>query len=262
MRVHRTTSPELLTLAVGQMYKVPTGRSVTVLSFLPEKRDARALGGPPMTTKSRRKSALYNERLEEIYHTAAAIILRKGYDATSVTDIANALGITKAGLYHYIHGKKELLFDIMNFGFDTLEEEVVHPAQSIVDKAERLRFIIATHARLVTRGQGAITTLVDELSALSPAQHRKIAMRQRKYFYLLRNLLNQLKADGKLHEVDTTVAAFSLLGMISWPSRWFRPDGALGPKEVAEEMVKIALEGLLRRDSRAAHGGLRVVKGQ
>ena len=82
-----------------------------------------------MMTRAQRKSALYTERLAEIYHTAAAIILRKGYDATSVNDIANALGITKAGLYHYIHGKKELLFDIMNFGLDSLEEEVVTPAQ-------------------------------------------------------------------------------------------------------------------------------------
>src|SRR6516225_10191482 len=162
-----------------------------------------------MMTRAQRKSALYTERLAEIYHTAAAIILRKGYDATLVNDIANALGITKAGLYHYIHGKKELLFDIMNFGLDSLEEEVVTPAQSIVDAGARLRFIIATHARLVTRGQGAITTLVDEISALTPAQYRKIAKRQRRYFDQLRNLLNQLKVEGKLHDVDTTVAALA-----------------------------------------------------
>ncbi len=48
-------------------------------------------------------------------------------NATSVNDIANALGMTKAGLYHYINGKKELLFDIMNFGLDELEEEVGDP---------------------------------------------------------------------------------------------------------------------------------------
>ena len=64
--------------------------------------------------RAQKKSAPNNERLAEIYRAAAQIILRKGYDATSVNDIANALGMTKAGLYHYINGKKELLFDIMN----------------------------------------------------------------------------------------------------------------------------------------------------
>ncbi len=57
--------------------------------------------------KTQKKSAPNKERLAEIYRTSAQIILRKGYDATSISDIANALGKTKAGLYHYLHGKKE-----------------------------------------------------------------------------------------------------------------------------------------------------------
>src|SRR6478672_13889866 len=101
-----------------------------------------------MATKTQKKSAPSNERLAEIYRTAAQIILRKGYDATSINDIANELGMTKAGLYHYINGKKELLFDIMNFGLDELEKEVITPAQSITDPVARLHFIIASHARL------------------------------------------------------------------------------------------------------------------
>src|SRR5437762_12850531 len=97
--------------------------------------------------KAQRRSVSNNERLAEIYRTAAQIILRKGYDATSVNDIANALGMTKAGLYHYINGKKELLFNIMNFGLDELREEVVTPAQVIADMGARLRFIITSHAQ-------------------------------------------------------------------------------------------------------------------
>jgi AcrR family transcriptional regulator len=89
-------------------------------------------------------------RLVEVYRAAAQTILRKGYDATSINDIANELGMTKAGLYHYINGKKELLFDIMNFGLDELEKEVITPAHSIIDPAARLRFIIASQARLVS----------------------------------------------------------------------------------------------------------------
>src|SRR2546426_12068005 len=102
--------------------------------------------------KAQKKSALKDERLAEVYRTASQIILRKGYDATSINDIANALGMTKAGLYHYINGKKELLFDIMNLGLDELEEEVITPAHSISDTVARLDFITATHARLVPSG--------------------------------------------------------------------------------------------------------------
>jgi AcrR family transcriptional regulator len=210
--------------------------------------------------KAQKKAAPNNERLAEIYRTAAQIILRKGYDATSVNDIANALGMTKAGLYHYINGKKELLFDIMNFGLDELDEEVVTPACAIADTGARLRFIIESHARLVTRGQGAITILVDEITALTPAQNRKITRRKREYFDSLRNVLNQLKKEGRLQDVNTTAATFSLLGMIHWLSRWFRQDGTMTEEQVAADIVKIALQGLLRPESRTARRGLRVVK--
>src|SRR5919204_4729205 len=98
-------------------------------------------------TKAQTKAAPNSERLAEIYRTAAQIILRKGYDATSVNDIANALGMTKAGLYHYIHGKKELLFDIMNYGMEELDREVVTPAQNISDARARLQFMIVSHAQ-------------------------------------------------------------------------------------------------------------------
>jgi AcrR family transcriptional regulator len=210
--------------------------------------------------KTQKKSVPNNERLAEVYRTAAQIILRKGYDATSINDIANALGMTKAGLYHYINGKKELLFDIMNFGLDELDEEVVTPARAIADPSTRLRFIIASHAQLVTRGQGAITILVDEITALTPAQNRVITRRKREYFNLLRGVLDELKTAGKLHDVDTTAATFSLLGMINWLSRWFRQDGDLTQEQVAEQIVKIALGGLLRTDSRSTKSVLQVVK--
>ena len=211
--------------------------------------------------RAQKKSAPINERLAEIYRTAAQIILRKGYDATSVNDIANALGMTKAGLYHYINGKKELLFDIMNFGLWELDEEVAAPARAINDPAERLRFIVDAHARLVTRGQGAITILVDEVTALTPAQQRKITQSKRKYFDFLRDTLNELKTAGKMQDVDTTAAAFSLLGMINWLSRWFQQGGALNEEQAAEQIVRIALHGLMRPTKLKAVGSRQMAVG-
>lgn len=204
--------------------------------------------------RAQKKSVPNNERVAEIYRTAAQIILRKGYDATSVNDIANALGMTKAGLYHYINGKKELLFDIMNFGLGELDEEVATPAKAIRDPAARLRFIVDAHARLVTRGQGAITILVDEVTALTPAQQRKITQSKRAYFDFLRGTLDELKAAGKMQDVNTTAAAFSLLGMINWLSRWFQQGGALTEEQAAEQIVKIAFHGLLRPERLRAVG--------
>ncbi len=193
-------------------------------------------------------------RAAEVYRTAAQIILQKGYDATSVSDIARALGITKAGLYHYIRGKTQLLFDIMEFGLDELDREVVRPARLIVDPQARLRFLITTHARIVTRGLGAVTIVVDEARALTAAQNRKVTHRKRAYFDFLRGTLDELKKNRKLRDVDTTVAAFSLLGMVNWLSRWYQPEGRLTVAAIADELADMALRGLLRSTTHSSRG--------
>ena len=77
-----------------------------------------------------------DDRLLLIYQTAAKVIHAKGYDATSLNDIADAVGITKGGLYHYIDGKQSLLFKIMSYAMDMLQAEVVTTTATLTD-AER-----------------------------------------------------------------------------------------------------------------------------
>ena len=196
-----------------------------------------------------RQERQVSERAADVYRTAAKIILQKGYDATSVSDIADALGITKAGLYHYIRGKTELLYEIMKFGLEELEHEVLVPARKIADPLERLRFVLSTHARLVTRGDGAVTILVDEAQALSPAQNRRVTRLKRAYLDHIRDTLEELRAAGKLRDINTTVAAFSLIAAVSWLSRWYKPDGALSAGEIGEQIVDIACNGMLREEA-------------
>jgi len=190
-------------------------------------------------------------RLGEIYRAAARIIREKGFDGTSMNDIAEAVGLTKAGLYHHISGKRDLLFGIMTYGMDALEQEVIVPARALEDAEQRLRTIIHNHVRLITSrsnsdGNNAVTIVLDEVAGLTPPQRRKIDQRKRAYVDLIRDILRDLAADGKLNAVDITTAAFALLGMILWLSRWYNPEGRLSPEQVAEEVAKAALTGLLR----------------
>jgi hypothetical protein len=68
----------------------------------------------------------------------------------------------------------------------------------------------------------------------------------RKYVNLVRDTLVELKTSGRLRDVDPSVAAFNLIGMILWLPRWFRQDGRLSQQQVAKEIAKLALGGLLR----------------
>ena len=182
-----------------------------------------------------------------MYRTVAQIFRDRGFDATSVSDIARALGLTKAGLYHHFESKETLLFEIMMFGLDKVRDEVIVPVRAIRDPEERLRQLILRHGRIITRGQGAVAHLGDEIRALPPASRRQIENRMRIYFDLVRDTLDELKADGRLRNVDLTVATFSLIGMIVWLPRWFRQDGRLTQDQVAKELATLALGALVRR---------------
>ncbi len=114
-------------------------------------------------------------RTQGIYVKAVQIFHEKGFDATSMDDLAKALQITKAGLYYYIKSKEDLLFEIMNFGLDWLDREVVEPARAIADSQQRLRWVIQRHGSGLTEGSHAVPILTDEVSALT-AKHRRHIM--------------------------------------------------------------------------------------
>lgn len=186
------------------------------------------------------------DRAQEIYLTAAQIFFTKSFDSTSLNDIAEALSITKAGLYYYVESKQDLLFQIMNLGLDRVKNDVLLPAREIIDAESRLKFTILNHARLVAGGNHAVVIISDEISSLNFVQREKILERRRLYFEFVRDTLIELEREGKLHKIDITTATFTLLGMILWLARWFHSSGKVSIDKVCEDVCRMALQGLLR----------------
>lgn len=175
---------------------------------------------------------------------------QKGYEATSMNDIADAVGLTKAGIYHYIRGKEELLFAIMGYAMDMVDEDVMSPAREISDPEERLYTIIERHAKRILEVGGAVTVILEEMYALTPAHRRIIRSRKRAYFELVRDTLEKLAADGKLRDINPSIATFCLFGIILWISRWYRRDGKQTHEETLENIIEVGLSAVLRNDAR------------
>ena len=172
------------------------------------------------------------DRTQEIYLTAAQIFFTKGYNSTSLNDIADALNITKAGLYYYVESKQDLLYRIINLGLDSVKAEVLDPAREIIDAEQRLRFIIYNHAKLSAGGNHAVIIISHEVNELKFFQREETLKRRREYFDFIRNTLVELETQGKLQKIDLTTATFTLLGMIIWLSRWFSPSGKIPVEKV------------------------------
>ena len=198
-----------------------------------------------MKTSKKPALAADGDRTIEIYTKAAEIFHAQGFDATSMSTIAAAVDLTKAGLYYYIESKEDLLFAIMDYAMGRLESTVIEPSRELADPEERLRSIITRHGRLLTEGNKAITILTDEIEGLKPKHRKQILDRKRVYFEFVRGTLDELAACGKLRPVDTTTATFALFGTLLWLPRWFSPGGRLTSEQVIAEVSKIATGGLL-----------------
>src|ERR1700736_378657 len=82
---------------------------------------------------------------QEILRTAARLFQQRGYDATSMNDVAAALKLSKGGLYHHFQSKDEILFEIMDHAMQITEERVLTPVRSLAEPEERLRALIRLH---------------------------------------------------------------------------------------------------------------------
>jgi len=195
-----------------------------------------------------------SRRQRQIYVEAARLFVEKGFGSTSMSDLAEAVKLTKAGLYHSISSKEDLLFTVIQFGMDDFDDQVLNPAMEIADAYSRLKVALRLHVLNVTRVQdpagqagNPVTIVVDQVYGLSPERQRIVARRKYRYIAFLRDTLEQLRKEGRLIDgVDTTVAALSLSALILGIAKWRRPEGRLTVSEISEQVVAMALNSVIR----------------
>lgn len=198
----------------------------------------------PRPAKPDRKAEPLSPR-DRILEAAARLICEKGYDATSIQDIADATGLTKAGLYHHIRSKESLLLEIQHYGMDVFEEKVLSQVVSIADPLERLKACMEKNVRLVTDGWSKeVTIILQEHANLTGEARSQMNARKKRYVRFLETSFAEAVRAGQIRPVNPKVAAFSFLGMVLWIYKWFRPEGPLSAEQLAREMQDILFGGL------------------
>ncbi len=187
-----------------------------------------------------------DRRSLSIYRQAAVVIHAKGFDATSMGDIANAVDLTKGGLYYYIKGKQALLFAIMSLALKLLQEQVVEPAAEETDPERRLAALVSGHVRLVIHDTAVMTILATERDAMDAEHSAKLAERKDDYPGMLRDCIEEILArQDPSPRVDPAVAAHSLLGMVQWVVRWHHTESRMTEDELVEQLTNIVLYGII-----------------
>jgi AcrR family transcriptional regulator len=187
---------------------------------------------------------------QEILRTAARLFQQRGYDATSMNDVAAALKLSKGGLYHHFHSKDEILFEIMNHAMEITRERVLNPVRNIADPEQRLRALIRLHIEVVLSPRDReITVMLHENHPLPPSLRKRINLRKKEYVHFLEKLVAEVQSKSRRphaakEKVTPRAAAFALLGMINWIYQWYKPEGDLQAQNLIPQFTDLIFGGI------------------
>ena len=184
------------------------------------------------------------DRREEIYEKAMELFIAEGYDQTPLSKIAKALGLAKAGLYHYFTSKEELLFFIHERNLKRDLIPIMEAAEKMQDPEERLSYLMREYTKASMARDASQRVLVHEVGKLSPEHRKIISLAWRRFFDLIRSSIAELEASGKCKKLNKTFAAFALIGMCRWTFNWYNQERQESADDLVDTYQEIFFRGI------------------
>jgi AcrR family transcriptional regulator len=184
-----------------------------------------------------------NPTAKAITNASIDLIFKHGYEAATLRDVAERVGLKVASLYNYIPSKQELLFNIMLEVMEDLRREVEQAIRAADenDPVARLRAAARTHVRFHASRTKEVFVGNSELRSLTPRNRARIVRLRDEYEALFREIVQQGRDTGVFHVDDVNVTTFALLAMCTGPSTWFSPRGRLSVAELADMYTDYAI---------------------
>ncbi|HLT05202.1 MAG TPA: TetR/AcrR family transcriptional regulator [Pseudomonas sp.] len=177
----------------------------------------------------------------KLLQTAARLFRRKGYERTTVRDLATAVGIQSGSIFHHFKSKEEILRAVM-------EETVIYNTalmeSALADAStlpERVLALIRCELQSIMGGTGeAMAVLVYEWRSLSEENQAHILALRDRYEELWLQVLEEARAAGYVQS-DPFILRRFLTGALSWTTTWFRPEGPMSLDALAEEALALVI---------------------
>ena len=183
---------------------------------------------------------------DDILDAAAQVIRQKGYHGASMADIAEAVNLQKASLYHHVSSKQEILLDLLERALQMLSERISPLAVSEVPADEKLRQMIVAYLHLLAENSDLSSVLLFEHRSLDRKSHARHVPHRDKFEELWRNVLNEGVRSGVFACPDTGLAVRALMGVMNWTLTWYNPAGPKSIEEIADQYADLLFHGLLR----------------
>ena len=177
---------------------------------------------------------------------ARRLFWEKGYNATSMREIAIAYGCRPANIYNFFSDKEEILFEVLREEM----EQIINPIKHLEEDdgsspIEQLRFIIESHLKVTLSYRRSAKLLFDvALDSLSPDKRKKIVGFRDTYDRIIRKVIHRGMDTGYFPKVDVRLAGFMIASMITRTRIWFHPKKGVSVSELADFIFKFTLNGL------------------
>ena len=183
---------------------------------------------------------------ERLLGIAVDLFNERGYDATSVADLAARLGVSKSALYHHFASREELLDVALDRALRGLEGLLEEPGARTGTSSERLRFVLHG-AVLVLVADLPFVTLLLRVRGNSDVERRALD-RRRAFDHRVTDLVHEAQSAGEVRaDIDGAVATRLLFGMVNSLTEWYRPGGPVDAATLADDLLRVALDGLAVR---------------
>lgn len=183
---------------------------------------------------------------DEIIETAAQVFRQKGYHGASMEDVALAVHLKKASLYHHFKSKQEILLEILDKALQMLLDRISPITEQDGPSDKKLRLMIREYLTILMENIDLAGVLLFEHRALERRQHARHIPNRDKFESLWKDVINEGVQKRLFKCEDPGLAVRALLGQMNWTITWFRPEGGKTIEQIADNYSDLLLNGLLR----------------
>ncbi|SET27064.1 TetR/AcrR family transcriptional regulator [Geodermatophilus poikilotrophus] len=186
--------------------------------------------------------------LDSLLDVAVAVFNERGYDATSMEELAARLGVTKSAIYHHVSSKVELLRLALDRALDALFAVTEEPGATSGPAIDRLEHVVRGSVRVLAAELPFVTLLL-RVRGNSPVEQAAL-QRRRRFDRVVTDLVRAAEEEGDVRpDVDPAITSRLLFGTVNSLTEWYRPDGGLSADDLADALVATTFQGLRARPS-------------
>lgn len=199
----------------------------------------------------------HDSRREDVLNVAAHLFAKEGYEATTVREIGNAVGMLSGSLYHYFKSKEELLFEILISSHDAMTALLDEHRLREGSPLERLRAFLEAHVMLSSGRLDYAAVFHTEFRNLTGERRDIIVQKRREYAAYLSQLIADARSDGliRLEAVPEHAVSSFVLASLNTLHQWYKPNGPLTREQLAPLIASLIVNGLASdKVEEVAHG--------